>query len=89
MSESVGPRFRMNTGDEKNQRQKNQKIPFYDLKSHGLIDESDIKYSGCGLFEDDSFLDEQPVKQKNLDILCDKKSKYDLEKEADDKLANY
>ena len=59
------------------------------MKSHGLIDESDIKDSGCGLFEEDSFLDEQPIKQKTLDILGDKKSKYDLEKEADEKLANY
>jgi hypothetical protein len=74
----------MNTGDEKYQRHKtfNQKVPFYDLK--GLVDESEIKNSG-GLFEEDSFLDEQPLKQKSFvdQILGDKKSKYDLEKEAE------
>ena len=55
------------------------------MKSHGLIDESDIKDSNGGLFEEDSLLDEKPIAQKSLadTLIGDKKSKYDLEKEAE------
>jgi hypothetical protein len=76
MSESVGPGFRMNTGDNRmntgdNKQYNrlktfNQKIPFYDLKAHGLIDESEIK-DKVGLFEEDSFIESvKPNKQTNL-----------------------
>ena len=59
------------------------------MKSHGLIDESDSKGD---LFEEDSFLEPSKI---NVDqILCNeplpaKKSKADLEKEAEGKLQGF
>jgi hypothetical protein len=73
------------TANENSRR--GSKIPFYDLKSHGLIDESDILESKGGLYEEDSILDD---KTSALDQILDvKKTKLELEKEAEQKLGQY
>jgi serine/threonine protein kinase len=62
---------------------KDNKIPFYDLKSHGLIDDSEIKDSQ-GFFEEESFFEEPAPK-----TIDPKKQKAELEKDAEKKLSEY